>query len=62
MDIIIQKVREVREKTGRIVTVEEVIETDFPKIIESTDEGYLPILVSLLEARLTSDEIIGGRK
>lgn len=60
MDIIIQKVREVREKTGRVVTVEEVIETDFPKIIESTDEGYLPILVSLIEARLTSDEIIGG--
>ena len=53
---------EVRANTGRIVTVEEVIETDFPKIIESTDEGYLPILVSLLEARLTSDEIMGGRK
>ena len=62
MNVIIQKVIEVRANTGRIVTVEEVIETDFPKIIESTDEGYLPILVSLLEARLTSDEIIGGRK
>ena len=62
MNVIIQKVIEVRANTGRIVTVEEVIETDFPKIIESTDEGYLPILVSLLEARLTSDEIMGGRK
>ena len=62
MNVIIQKVIEVRANTGRIVTVEEVIETDFPKIIESTDEGYLPILVSLIEARLTSDEIMGGRK
>ena len=49
-----------REKTGKMTSVEEVLETDFEDVLEDTEMGYIPILVTLIEAKLQSQNILNG--
>lgn len=60
LDIMTERVVVVREKTGKMTSVEEVLETDFEDVLEDTEMGYIPILVTLIEAKLQSQNILNG--
>lgn len=57
-DTIVQKFLEVSATEGSHVTVEDVIENDYPDIIKYTDSVYLPILISILEAKTQANQIL----
>ena len=60
LDVMTERVVVVREKTGKMTSVEEVLETDFEDVLEDTEMGYIPILVTLIEAKLQSQNILNG--
>ena len=50
----------VNKSSDRHVSVQEVLETSFPKVLENTDEVYIGIMISLLETKIESIQIGGN--